>query len=39
MKIKMFATFDKAKPNTENIKCLNLEAVICTTVQVSILPC
>jgi hypothetical protein len=26
-KIKMFATDDKAKPNTEHIRCLNLAAV------------
>jgi hypothetical protein len=33
--MKMFATLDKAKPSTENIKGLNLAAVICTAVQVS----
>jgi hypothetical protein len=32
----MYAILDKAKPNTENIRGLNLAAVIiCTTVQVS----
>jgi hypothetical protein len=36
--VKMFATLDKAKPSTENIKGLNLAAVICMTVQVSRLP-
>jgi hypothetical protein len=35
MKMKMFATFDKARPHTENIRGSNLVAVICTTVQVS----
>jgi hypothetical protein len=34
----MFATLDKAKPDTENIRDLNLAAVMCTTVQVSELP-
>jgi hypothetical protein len=34
MKIKMYATLDKAKPHTENIKGLNLAAIIYTTVQV-----
>jgi hypothetical protein len=29
---------DKAKPDTENIRGLNLAAVMCTTVQVSRLP-
>jgi hypothetical protein len=29
---------DKAKPDTENIRDLNLAAVMCTTVQVSELP-
>jgi hypothetical protein len=38
MEMKMFATFDKAKPDTENIRGLNLAAVMCTTVQVSRLP-
>jgi hypothetical protein len=33
--MKMFATLDKAKPHTENIRGLNLAAVMCTTVQVS----
>jgi hypothetical protein len=35
MKMKMFITLDKAKPDIENIRDLNLAAVICTTVQVS----
>jgi hypothetical protein len=35
MKMQMFATLDKAKPDTENIRGLNLAAVMCTTVQVS----
>jgi hypothetical protein len=35
MKMKMFATLAKAKPDTENIRSLNLAAVMCTTVQVS----
>jgi hypothetical protein len=35
MKMKMFATLDKARPHTENIRGLNLAAVMCTTVQVS----
>jgi hypothetical protein len=35
MKIKMFATLDKAKPDTENIRVLNLVAVMCMTVQVT----
>jgi hypothetical protein len=34
----MFATFNKAKPGTENVNVLNLVAAICMTVQVSILP-
>jgi hypothetical protein len=38
MKMKMFATLDKAKPNTENIRGFNLTAVMCTTVQESRLP-
>jgi hypothetical protein len=38
MKIKMFVTMDKARPDTENIRGLNLAAVMCTTVQVSRLP-
>jgi hypothetical protein len=33
MKTKMFATLDKAKPDTENIRALNLAAVMCMTVQ------
>jgi hypothetical protein len=35
MKMKMFATLDKARPHTENIRGLNLAAVMCTAVQVS----
>jgi hypothetical protein len=35
MKTKMYAILDKAKPHTENIRGLNLEAVTCMTVQVS----
>jgi hypothetical protein len=35
MKMKLFATFDKAKPYTESIGVLNLVVVICTTVQMS----
>jgi hypothetical protein len=35
MKMKMFVTLDKSKPDTENIGGLNLAAVMCTTVQVS----
>jgi hypothetical protein len=35
MKIKMFATLDKARPHTENIRGSNLAAVMCTTAQVS----
>jgi hypothetical protein len=35
MKMKMFATVDKAKPDTENIRGLNLAAVMCMIVQVT----
>jgi hypothetical protein len=35
IKMRMFATLDKAKPDTENIRGLNLAAVMCMTVQVS----
>jgi hypothetical protein len=36
MKMRMFATLDKAKADTENtIRGLNLVAVMCMTVQVS----
>jgi hypothetical protein len=35
MKMKMFAIMDKAKPDTDNIRGINLAAVMCTTVQVS----
>jgi hypothetical protein len=38
MKMKMFVTLDKARPHTENIRGLNLAAVMCTIVQVSKLP-
>jgi hypothetical protein len=38
MKMKMYAILDKAKTDTENIRGLNLAAVMCTTVQVSTLP-
>jgi hypothetical protein len=31
MKMKMFATLDKAKPDTENIRGLNLAVVMCMT--------
>jgi hypothetical protein len=33
MKIKMFATLDKAKPDTQNIRGLNLAAVMCMIVK------
>jgi hypothetical protein len=32
--MKVFATLDKAKPDIENIRGLNLAAVSCTTIQV-----
>jgi hypothetical protein len=35
MKIQLFATWEKAKPDTENIKGLSLAAVKRTTVQVA----
>jgi hypothetical protein len=35
MIMKMFVTLDKAKLDTENIRGLNLAAVMCMTVQVS----
>jgi hypothetical protein len=38
MKMKMFATLDRAKPDTENIRGLNLVVDMCMTVQVSRLP-
>jgi hypothetical protein len=38
IKMKMFVTLDKAKPDIENIRGLNLAVVMCTTVQVSELP-
>jgi hypothetical protein len=34
-RMKMFATLNKVKPHTENIRGSNLAAVMCTTVQVS----
>jgi hypothetical protein len=33
--MKMYAILDKAKPHRENIKGINLAAVIYTTIQVS----
>jgi hypothetical protein len=38
MKMRMFATLDKAKPDIESIRGLNLAAVTCTTVQMSRVP-
>jgi hypothetical protein len=38
MKMKMFAILDKAKPDTGNIRGLNLAAVMFMTVQASRLP-
>jgi hypothetical protein len=35
MVMRMFSTLDKAKPDIESIRGLNLAAVTCTTVQVS----
>jgi hypothetical protein len=35
MKMKLFTILDKAKPDTENIRGLNLAAVMCMTVQVT----
>jgi hypothetical protein len=35
MKMKMYTILDKAKPQTENIRGLNLAAVTCMTGQVS----
>jgi hypothetical protein len=35
MKMRMFATLDKARPHTENIRGSNLAVVMCTAVQVS----
>jgi hypothetical protein len=34
----MFATLNKAKPDTEHVRDLNVAAVMCTTLQVSRLP-
>jgi hypothetical protein len=36
--MRMFATLDKAKPDIENIRLLNLAAVTCMTVHVSKVP-
>jgi hypothetical protein len=36
--MRMFATLDKAKPDIESIRGLNLAAVTCTTVHVSRVP-
>jgi hypothetical protein len=33
--MRMFATLDKARPDTENIRGSNLAAITCTIVQVS----
>jgi hypothetical protein len=38
MRKQMFAVYDKAKPDTENIRGLNLAVVSLTTVQVTKLP-
>jgi hypothetical protein len=38
MKMQMFATLDKANPDTGNIRGINLAAVKHTTVQVTRLP-
>jgi hypothetical protein len=38
MKMKMFATLDRARPHIENIRGLNSAVVMCTTVQVYKLP-
>jgi hypothetical protein len=38
MKMKMFATLDKAKPDTENIRSFNLAAIKHTTAQATRLP-
>jgi hypothetical protein len=38
MIMRMFATLDKATPDIESIRGLNLAAVTCTTVQVSRVP-
>jgi hypothetical protein len=38
MQMQIFAILDKAKPDTENIRDLNLAAVKQTTVQVTRLP-
>jgi hypothetical protein len=38
MIMRMFATLDKAKPDTENIRGVNLAEVTCMTVQVSRVP-
>jgi hypothetical protein len=38
MMMRMFVTLDKAMPEIESIRGLNLAAVACTTVQVSRVP-
>jgi hypothetical protein len=38
MKLQTFAVLDKAKPDTEDIKGLNLKMVKYTTIQVTRLP-
>jgi hypothetical protein len=38
MRMNMFAVYDKVKPDIENIRGLNLEAVKLTTVQVTSQP-
>jgi hypothetical protein len=38
MRINMFTAPDKAKPDTENVRDLNLAAVKLTTIQVTKLP-
>jgi hypothetical protein len=38
MRMNMFAVLDKAKPDIENIRGLNLEVVKLTTVEVAKLP-
>jgi hypothetical protein len=35
LEMKTFSTLDKDKPDTENIRGLNLAAVMCKTVQVN----
>jgi hypothetical protein len=38
MKMKLFAIFGKAKPDTENTRGTNLVAITCMSIQVSKLP-